>query len=159
MSEQNQERESARTMSKLNPSDQRALLDKFMRAKLAQSAKQETAIPGRPAKDSAPLSSNQKQIWLHAQMVSDIPLYNEAITIYRRGPLDLLVLRRCLLEIVRRHEIWRTTFHVVADEPVQIAHAAPQDFPLQVIDLRDSAGVRSEREARAAGERRRSASV
>ena len=147
MSEQNQERESARTMSKLNPSDQRALLDKFMRAKLAQSAKQETAIPGRPAKDSAPLSSNQEQIWLHAQMVSDIPLYNEAITIYRRGPLDPLVLRRCLLEIVRRHEIWRTTFHVVADEPVQIAHAVPQDFPLQVIDLRALPEREREREA------------
>ncbi|MGB7131472.1 MAG: amino acid adenylation domain-containing protein [Candidatus Sulfotelmatobacter sp.] len=148
MSEQNQERESAPTVSKPNPNAQRALLDKFMRAKFAQGVNQETAIQSRPTKDSAPLSFNQKQIWLHAQMVSDIPLYNEAITIYRQGPLDFLVLRRCLLEIVRRHEIWRTTFHVVADEPVQIAHAAPQEFPLQVVDLRDLPECKREKEAR-----------
>ena len=147
MSEQDRERKSAGAMSKLNPSVQRALLDKLRHGQLAQSAKHESAIERRPAGESAPLSFNQEQIWLHAQMASEAPLYNEAITLYHHGTLDVSVLQRCLLEIVRRHEIWRTTFHVIAEEPVQIAHPATDSFPLQVVDLR--ALPKSEREKEA----------
>jgi len=45
------------------------------------------------------------------------------------------VLERCLQEIVRRHEIWRTTFDGGGNELVQIVHPAPETFPLQVMDL------------------------
>jgi amino acid adenylation domain-containing protein len=147
MPEQDQERKSAGTMSKLDPSAQRALLDKLRRGQLTQNAKPEAAIARRPPGESAPLSFNQEQIWLHSQMASDSPLYNEAITIYRHGLLDVSILQRCLLEIVRRHEIWRTTFQVVGDEPVQIAHPAPQDFPLQAVDLRALPESEREKEA------------
>src|SRR5579862_218832 len=147
MPEQDPTRKSAGTMSKLSPSVQRALLEKLRHGQLAQSTKQESAILPRPAGDSAPLSFNQEQIWLHAQMASDSPLYNEAITLYRYGPLDVSVLQRCLLEIVRRHEIWRTTFHVVADEPVQVVHPAPQSFPLRVVSLQALAKSDRENEA------------
>ena len=68
--------------------------------------------------------------------MGDIPLYNQGITIYRYGSLDVAVLERCLVEIVRRHEIWRTTFDSVGDEPIQIIHPAPNSFPMQVVDLR-----------------------
>src|SRR5690242_15769105 len=67
-------------------------------------------ITPRPQGTHAPLSFAQQQIWLHEQMTGDIPFYNETLTIYRHGPLDTTVLNRCLVEIVRRHEIWRTTF-------------------------------------------------
>jgi len=148
-----QEQKSAGTMGKVDPSAQRALLDKLRRGQLGQNAKQESAIAPRPPAEFAPLSFNQEQIWLHSQMASDSPLYNEAITIYRHGPLDVSVLQRCLLEIVRRHEIWRTTFHVVADGPVQIAHPAPPTFPLQVVELRTLPESDREKEAiRLAGE-------
>src|SRR5262249_3118869 len=87
--------------------------------------------PGEPA----PLSFPQQQVWLHGQMTGDVPFYNETFTIYQHGPLDVLVLERCLVEIVKRHEIWRTTFDVAAGEPVQVVHPAPPGFPLAVIDL------------------------
>jgi hypothetical protein len=38
------------------------------------------------------------------------------------GPLDADVLERSFNEIVRRHEVWRTSFETKAGQPVQIVH-------------------------------------
>jgi amino acid adenylation domain-containing protein len=95
-----------------------------------------------------PLSFSQQQVWLHAQMTGDVPFYNETFTVYRQGPLDVPLLERCLAEIVRRHEIWRTTFDVQAGEPVQIVHPAPQNFPLANVDLSGVAEASRDDEAR-----------
>jgi amino acid adenylation domain-containing protein len=83
----------------------------------------------------APLSYAQQQIWVHAQLVPEIPIYNEPVTIHRRGTLDVPVLERTLTEIVRRHECWRTTFTLVNGEPVQVVEAV-KPVQLQVADLR-----------------------
>jgi len=104
-------------------------------------------IRPRPAGEPAPLSFAQEQVWLHEQMTGDIPFYNETMTISRRGPLDVAVLKRCLLEIIRRHEIWRTTFDVADGQPVQIVHPVPQDFPLAIADLRKLPEAERNREA------------
>ena len=85
---------------------------------------------------SAPLSLAQQQIWLNAQKTGVPPFYNESITIHRRGSIDPAVLERSLIEIVRRHEAWRTTFDVLDGEPVQIIHPAPTWFLLPIVDLR-----------------------
>ncbi|MFL6439679.1 MAG: non-ribosomal peptide synthetase [Terriglobales bacterium] len=81
------------------------------------------------------MSFPQEQVWLHAQMAGDIPLYNESITVHRRGPLDIATLERCLAEIIRRHEIWRTSLDLVDGRPVQVIHRAPDEFPLPYCDL------------------------
>ncbi len=86
--------------------------------------------------ETAPLSFAQQQVWLHGQMTGDTPFYNETMTVHRQGPLDVTVLERCLQEITRRHEIWRTTFEARASEPAQIVHPPPAGFPLRVVDLR-----------------------
>jgi amino acid adenylation domain-containing protein len=121
------------------PSDlseaKRRLLEKYLRSMPAGNGAVPRITP-RPQDKPAPLSFSQEQVWLHAQMTGDVPFYNEPITIHRRGALDVAVLERCLLEIIRRHEIWRTTFDVAAGEPVQVVHPAPTTFPLPVIDLR-----------------------
>ena len=105
----------------------RALLDQH-------DVPEETRIAGRPS-GPAPLSYIQRQMWLHQLLAPDVPLYNEPITIHRHGALDISVLRRCLAEIVRRHEAWRTTFEVIGGEPKQVV-GAPPDIELQSIDLR-----------------------
>ena len=127
--------------------DQRALLGKYLHAQLIKSRKEAEIVP-HPEGQLVPLSHQQQQIWLHAQLVGDAPLYNETITIYRQGELDLAVLERCLVEIVRRHEIWRTTFRVMDNEPVQIAHPAPEKFPIKVVDLRMFPACERDREAK-----------
>jgi NRPS condensation-like uncharacterized protein len=56
-------------------------------------------------------------------------------TQYLSGAFDLDALQRSLGEIVRRHEILRTTFQMIDGQPVQVI-APPQPLSLDVIDLR-----------------------
>jgi hypothetical protein len=45
-------------------------------------------------------------------------------------------MERALFEIIRRHEIWRTTFEIREGSPVQVVHEAPAGFKLAISDLR-----------------------
>jgi amino acid adenylation domain-containing protein len=103
--------------------------------------------PHRTLGRSLPLSFPQEQVWLHGRMAGDVPFYNETMTVYRHGPLDTAVLERCLLEIIRRYEIWRTTFDAVAGEPVQIVQPPPSTFSVPVVDLRGLPHAERETEA------------
>ena len=73
----------------------------------------------RPPGPCAPLSPSQEQVWFHAHLAGDAPIYNESITIHKRGPLDAAILERCFNEIVRRHEIWRSAFPATDGKVVQ----------------------------------------
>jgi surfactin family lipopeptide synthetase A len=68
----------------------------------------------------AALSLAQQQVWLHAQLAPDVPLYNEVLILRRTGALDRKVLERSLNEIVRRHQTLRTTFSAVDGTPIQV---------------------------------------
>jgi amino acid adenylation domain-containing protein len=101
------------------------------------------ARPGR----TAPLSFAQQQVWLHAQLAPDVPLYHEPFTVHRRGPLDVGALRSAVAEVIRRHEAWRTTFPTIDGEPVQVI-GAPYSLDIPVVDLRDRPAHEREDEAR-----------
>ena len=58
------------------------------------------------------------------------------------GELNVAALERSLNEIVRRHEILRTTFDVVDGQPVQIVSPSLH-VPLVVVDLAGAAGTQS----------------
>jgi surfactin family lipopeptide synthetase A len=94
----------------------------------------------------APLTFSQQQVWLHAQLAPDTPLYNEPFTIHRHGPLEVEVLEKAFTEVIRRHEAWRTTFPVVNGKPVQKVHPT-FTVKLPVIDLRKFPVAEREREA------------
>jgi amino acid adenylation domain-containing protein len=99
--------------------------------------RQETAelrIPRQPAGAAPSLSFAQQQVWLHAQLAPDTPLYNEVLILERNGPLDPLALERSFSEINRRHEILRTTFPVVG-ETVVPAVGEPQPMELPVTEV------------------------
>ena len=66
------------------------------------------AIPRRADRGSPPLSFAQQQVWLHAQLAPDVPLYNEPVTIRYRGALEPSTLAQALAELTARHEAWRT---------------------------------------------------
>ncbi|MBV9619307.1 MAG: non-ribosomal peptide synthetase, partial [Verrucomicrobia bacterium] len=108
----------------------RALLQKYLRG-----AKPAT-IPKREGSGPAVLSYPQRQIWLHSQLAADWLIYNEPITIYRYGTLDVSALERAFTEIVRRHEAWRTTFRWDDTECVQIVRPAPKRVEIPIVDLR-----------------------
>src|SRR5713226_3953988 len=112
----------------------RGLLRKYLQGDFRR-APAGTAISPRPPESIIPLSSGQQQLWLHAQLAAGVPVYNQPITVHRKGPLDIPALERSLNEIIRRHEAWRTTFTVVDGRPVQVINeASPVTLP--VMDLR-----------------------
>jgi amino acid adenylation domain-containing protein len=82
-----------------------------------------------------PLSFAQQRLWFLDQLETGSPAYNLSIAVRLSGQLDLRALRGAVTEIVRRHEILRTTF--VAGEgsdPVQVI-APPAPPALSVVDL------------------------
>ncbi len=81
-----------------------------------------------------PLSFAQQRLWFLAQLEPDNPGYHMPAAIAVDGRLDVDVLKRCLDEIVRRHETLRTRFAEHGDETVQIVDP-PRPQPLPVIDL------------------------
>src|SRR4051812_3627412 len=95
-------------------------------------------LPG----EAAVLSFGQEQIWAHEQLVPERTIYNEAFTLVRRGPLEIPVFARAFAEIVRRHEVWRTTFRAEDGIPVPVVHPS-MAIPIDVIDLRGVVGAGS----------------
>lgn len=94
----------------------------------------------------APLSFAQQRLWFVDQLEPNKPYYNIPAAVRMSGVLDIGALERTLSELIRRHEILRTTFTSVEGEPVQVvSEAARIDLP--VVDLSDLAEV--EREATA----------
>ena len=83
-----------------------------------------------------PLSFSQQRLWLLDQLAPNNPAYNIASAFQLGGRVDEEALRQSVLMLVHRHEILRTTFALVDDQPVQVIH---QDLPpeLEVVDLRD----------------------
>lgn len=123
--------ELANRLSALSPA-QRALLE--LRIKKRQPAAGET-IPIRQQGNDCPLSLDQERIWFIQQLDPDSPAYNIYSANRFAGLLDVGVLTRSLNEIVRRHEIMRTTFDASDRVPVQIiVPSLTVDIPL--VDLR-----------------------
>src|SRR5437867_6652472 len=125
----------------------RAVLEKYLRGEIPQPSLNACIITPKPSAELAPLSLAQEQLWLRTQTAGIPPLHNESITLHRKGPLDVAVLERCLAEIIRRHEIWRTTYDTSNSRPFQVIHPAPSTFPLLVTDLRSLPEADREREA------------
>lgn len=113
----------------------RKLLDKFVQRKFARPV-EIAAISRRSPGELAPLALSQEQVVIRDRTVWRIPLYNESVRLKFCRPMDRAVLERSMAEIIRRHEIWRTSYDTVAGHLVQVVHPAPDHFPLALIDLR-----------------------
>ena len=73
-------------------------------------------------------------MWFIQQLDPANIAYNLQATLRFTGLLDVVVLERSLGEIVRRHEIYRTTFPTIDGRPVQVIHQC-QPLNLPVVDL------------------------
>ncbi|HEX8275786.1 MAG TPA: amino acid adenylation domain-containing protein [Longimicrobiaceae bacterium] len=82
-----------------------------------------------------PLSFSQEAIWFFQELAPGMKSYNFQASFRLRGDFDPDVLETALAEIIRRHEIFRTTFHDVGGAAVQTVH---EDGPLHLprFDLR-----------------------
>jgi acyl-CoA synthetase (AMP-forming)/AMP-acid ligase II len=81
-----------------------------------------------------PASPAQERLWTLQQAVPDLPFFNILYALRITSPLDATVLDRSLNEIVRRHEILRTTIDVDGSRHIQVI--APQlAVPIAIDDL------------------------
>jgi len=100
----------------------------------ASKARKQEEIPRRVPGEPCPLSFAQQRLWFIAQLEPDNPFYNCLEILRLIGKLNLLVIEQTFSELVRRHEILRTTFDLVGGEPAQLVSSEFR-LNLRVIDL------------------------
>src|SRR5262249_7750553 len=106
------------------------------------------APPIEPAsrERALPLSFAQQRLWFIDQLEPGKVAYNIPTAVRLQGRLNVEALERTINEIVRRHEVLRTTFALVDSQPVQVINPALGQ-QLAVIDI--SALEPDERQAEA----------
>src|SRR5262249_30980331 len=67
-----------------------------------------------------PLSFAQQRLWFIDQLEPGSAAYNVPTAVRLRGELQVEALTRTLSEVVRRHEVLRTTFAISNGEPIQV---------------------------------------
>jgi amino acid adenylation domain-containing protein len=105
------------------------------------------ALRPAPRDRDLPLSFAQEATWFFEEFAPGLLAYRAQATLRLRGALDVPALERALEGVVRRHEIFRTTFPVRGATPVQVVHA-PWPVRLPLLDLRDLPGGAREAAAR-----------
>ncbi|MCP4153449.1 MAG: amino acid adenylation domain-containing protein, partial [bacterium] len=79
-----------------------------------------TAIEPAEKKKYYDLSSAQQRIYILQQMEQESTTYNMPYSSPAAEPVELETLTEIFRELIRRHESLRTSFHMVAETPVQI---------------------------------------
>ncbi|MGZ4111142.1 MAG: amino acid adenylation domain-containing protein, partial [Tumebacillaceae bacterium] len=97
---------------------------------------QEEQIPPRDPSVTPMLSYSQQRLWFVFQLEPENPAYNISSDVRITGKADVEILERCFNEIIRRHEVLRTTFHNDNGVPVQQFHDDVK-LTIPVIDLSD----------------------
>jgi Condensation domain len=91
-------------------------------------------ISRRRNREAFPLSYAQQRLWFLNQLEPDSSFYNVPAAVRLTGPLNVPALEGALGEIVRRHEVLRTTFPTIDGQPFQVISPSGS-FSLSVINL------------------------
>ncbi|NPC78897.1 non-ribosomal peptide synthase/polyketide synthase [Pyxidicoccus fallax] len=98
-----------------------------------------------------PLSFAQQRLWVLEQLLPGDVAYNIPVALGLSGSLDVESLRRAFEEVVRRHEVLRTTFATAPEgQPVQVIHP-PARFSLPLEDLSALPGTEAHAEVQRRG--------
>ncbi|MCP4152299.1 MAG: amino acid adenylation domain-containing protein, partial [bacterium] len=80
------------------------------------------SIQSTEKKSFYPLSSAQKRLYFLQQMDPVSTVYNLPEIIPMVGEPDLEKLENTIVKLIQRHESFRTSFHIIDEEPVQVIH-------------------------------------
>ncbi len=122
----------------LSPKKQ-ALLEQRLKGALNKQADLKI-MPARIKSEPVVLSYAQQHLWIVDQMQPGNPAYNVPVVFKIKGELDIQCLEKSFNEVIKRHEVLRTSFTTKDNQPYQVIH--PE---LQIkIDQVDLAGFSSE---------------
>ncbi|NER27105.1 MAG: amino acid adenylation domain-containing protein [Symploca sp. SIO1C4] len=94
------------------------------------------AIEPVPRDQAMPLSWAQTRLWFLDQLNNHSAIYNMPTAMQINGKLQVAALEQTLAEIVRRHEVLRTSFSLLNDTPVQVIDSTAT-VSLSVVDLQE----------------------
>ncbi|HXQ73774.1 MAG TPA: amino acid adenylation domain-containing protein [Pyrinomonadaceae bacterium] len=136
----------ATRIAALSP-EQRALFEASLKAKGLR-APQVDRIPRRPREDVNlfPTSIDQERLWFIEQLQPGNAAYNIFSASRIKGRLDVALMERVVNELIARHEVVRTTFTVVDDQPMQVIHPK-LEVTLTPVDLQSVPREQREQEA------------
>jgi amino acid adenylation domain-containing protein/thioester reductase-like protein len=135
------------TQSEMNAAQQKqALLRQLLQEKGIKTP-QIPPIPCRTSAEPCPLSFAQERLWFLDQLEPNSTAYNLSTALRIKGLLRPDILERSFSEVIQRHEILRTSFPQLGQQPVQIIHPHHSiSFPL--INLQSLAPDRQQLEVR-----------
>ena len=87
-----------------------------------------------PRDGKLPLSFAQQRLWFLQEISPDSTAYNLLETVRLKGSLDIVALEQSLGELIRRHEVLRTTFPTEEGNPIQLI-APPSALTLPIHNL------------------------
>ncbi|BAY78313.1 McnE protein [Nostoc linckia NIES-25] len=108
----------------------------FLKETKTASSSGELAIVPVSRKEDLPLSFAQQRLWFLQQLSPDSQSYNMLEALRLNGSLNIAALEQSLSELIRRHEVLRTTFPTVDGKPIQKI-APPQALNLPIHDLQE----------------------
>jgi len=133
-----------------------ALIDRYPHLALENEPLPAEAFPRAPREGDLPLSFAQQRLWVLEQIDPGSSLYHIAGAVRLTGRLDVVALRQCLTEVLRRHESLRATFHEKDGKAVQrIIPPSPLDLPLIDLSSVPAAGREEQIQRLATAEARR----
>lgn len=121
-----------RKIESLSP-EKRALLERRLAGLKRNGGPKTTRIPALERRIH-PLSFAQRRLWFIQQVDRSSSAYNVPAAYLLRGALDADALQESLNDIVRRHEILRTSYELWQGQPVQVV-APERRFTLECRDL------------------------
>jgi amino acid adenylation domain-containing protein len=129
-------------IAELSP-ERRAYLERLLQARSRTGALR--PVP-RTAGAPLPCSFGQQRLWFLDRLEPGAPAYIVVSAARLPASFDAGTIERSLQEIVRRHEVLRTTYTEIDGEPMQVIGDVP--LPLRRIDLTDRPPQAAEAEVR-----------
>ncbi len=86
-------------------------------------------IFSQPHQDYYPTSHAQRRLWIIDRLEGEVTSYNMPAAYRIKGNLNFAALQQAFQTLTQRHEILRTGFKLVDDEPVQYV---VEDLPVQI---------------------------
>ena len=100
----------------------------------------------RPADEPLVLSHAQERLWFLDQLTPGSNAYNLPVAMYINADLNVLALDQALVEVVRRHEVLRTTIKFAGGQPRPVIGTS-DSIKLLLVDLRALSSEEQELEA------------